>query len=140
MAREELKRREHQGLSQRHRTWGEQVPATDVDLFLIEYDFRRAVALIEYKDDSPRPLSYSERTSMAAIRDVGDRARLPFYLVRYRARDWTFIVHAENPLAHETLPDVLGRRLSELEYVEFLYRLRGREVPDIVVPNLSRVA
>lgn len=140
MARHERYGTRHDWLSVRHRAWGDDCPATDVDLLLIEYDARKPVALIDYKEGFDRPLTASERASLAAQRELASLAGLPFYVVRYREADATFYVEPQNELAEAAVPAALRLRLSERNYVRFLYRLRGRDVPDIILPNLSRAA
>lgn len=141
MAREERYGTRHDGLTARHRAWGDDCPATDLDLLLIEYDQRKAVAIIDYKEGFDRPLTVSEKASLAAQRDLADRAGLPFFIVRYRLADWTFVIAAENERARLAVNEAwLGVRVSERNYVRFLYHLRGRPVPDIILAGLSRAA
>jgi hypothetical protein len=47
-------------LSQRHRAWGFDVPAVDIDYFLA-YDNGKAVALIEYKHERAQPQDFTSR-------------------------------------------------------------------------------
>lgn len=123
-----------EAMSRRHRQYGFDVPATDIDFLLIEYDRCRACALIEYKHENAAP-QHPSAPSYRILAGLGDAAGLPAFAVRYAERfDW-FLVVALNPLALARVP---GRqRMSEIEYVRFLYSLRGKACPDQVVAALN---
>ena len=44
-----------QALSERHRAWGWDCPALDMDFVMIEYDNGKATALVEYKHEQAAP-------------------------------------------------------------------------------------
>ncbi len=67
-------------LSGRHRLWGWDCPWQDIDW--LEYDNGHPVALFEYKHSSAPPLNPSHLGVQAMI-ELADRARLPFFGVRY---------------------------------------------------------
>lgn len=94
---------------------------------MIEFDQGIAFALIEYKAGLERKLTEGERWSIRAIRDLADRADLPAYVVKFENEPWRFRVYPLGDRGAGQLP--LGdheRVLSETEYVDFLYQLRGR--------------
>lgn len=115
-----------QSLSERHRRWGFGLPAADLDFLLIEHDKGQPCALIEYKHECSPP-QYVGHPSYQALARLGDRATLPALAVRY-ARDFSWwLVVPINDLARDLFPT--RKRLSEAEWVQMLYRLRGHEMP-----------
>lgn len=141
-------------LSARHRTWGDAVPAMDIDLIVVEYDFRIPVALIDYKLGL-NYVSYShERFNLAIVSTLASGYRgprvpsapmsdegLPFFIVSYRHDPWQFKVNPHNEAAKKILPqDTWNLILSEERFVRFLYWLRGRKAPDEILDNIRRAA
>jgi hypothetical protein len=123
-------------LGLRHRLYGFEVPAVDVDFLLCEYSNNLPKALIEYKHRSaaserckwngnqvPRILF---KSAIATLRMLAERACLPFYVAFYD-EDWTYEVYqlhdAERYCVHR-------HDFTETEYVEFLYKLRGMKMPE----------
>ena len=115
-----------QRLSERHRRWGWDCPMVDIDFLALEYDEGKAAAIVEYKHENAAP-QYASQPSYRAIIDLGDRAGVPVFAVRY-ADDfsWWRVI----PLscgAKKILASV--QSMTEEQWVTFLYRLRGRDVP-----------
>lgn len=110
-------------LSGRHRRWGWDCPAADVDLLLVEYDGGKAVAIVEYKRGG-FDRDYFSSTNYRAIVDLGDRAGVPVIDCRYTPDFVFWKVVPLNDLARAILPPVSF--MSEEEWVTLLYRLRGR--------------
>lgn len=123
-----------QGLSERHRQWGWDCPAVDLDFLFLEYDRGKAVAIIEYKHENARPAYLSHPTYQAMI-DLGNRASIPVFGVRYAADYSWYKITPLNPKAHEYLPE--RQEMDEAGWVAFLYRLRGYQVPRSVLENLG---
>ena len=122
-------------LNDRHRLWGWDCPATDIDEF-VEYDNGKAAALIEYKNEYAQVV-YPTNTNRRALVDVCDRARLPCFGVRYADN---FAWWRITPLNDEARRVITGCvQMSEREYVAFLYKLRGREAPADVLERVSDV-
>jgi hypothetical protein len=97
----------------------------DLDFVLCEYDEGQPYAIIEYKAELARPVHLAHPT-MRALRNLSDRARLPFLLTTY-ATDYTlYRVQSLNYYAthHEAVHDQM--EFSEQQYIDFLLRLRGR--------------
>lgn len=114
-------------LSARHRRWGWDCPAVDLDFLFLEYDRGRAVALVEYKHEKAAP-QYAMHPTYQAMVDLGTRAGVPVFACRY-ANDFSW--WAVVPLsagARSWLPE--RQTMTEREWVSFLYRLRGYELPD----------
>lgn len=123
-------------LSERHRAWGEcymaDIDHIVTDMTAVEYDNRKAVALIEYK-------YYSNSTDLncaniAAIEDLANRASLPFFVVQYDAGDWEFLVRPRNEQARVFVPKRTW--MSESDYVCLLHRLRGKDAPTVLLDKL----
>ena len=126
-------------LSAKHRTWGYNVPAVDIDFLMIEYDQSVAKALVEY-----RHINGAVRVdaSVKAIIDLADRAGLPFFIVQYyyatddgtRWKEATvdtpafFRITTMNKLAEQAYFSWGDEWMSEQQYREWLHEIRGRKV------------
>lgn len=126
------------GLSERHRMWGWNCPAVDLDFLFLEYDRGKASAIVEYKHENARPMSVVHPTYLA-LRDLADRAQLPAFVVRYGGDYSWFAVSPINDRATEALGTENSKFMSEAQWVEFLYRLRGYAPPTNVLEKLRRV-
>ena len=114
-------------LSARHRQWGWDCPAVDIDFLLIEYCYSEPAALIEYKkENAPEPMP--DNQSYRALTTLGNRAELPVFLVRYTPDFAKFTVVTLNQKARDVLP--LTTDMTERQYVDFLYSLRGLPLPE----------
>jgi hypothetical protein len=119
------------GLSERHRKWGWNVPAVDIDFYL-EYDNGKPAGLIEYKAQTAPAVDPARDRNSQALVNLADAARIPQFGVRY-ARDFSWwIVSPLNARAQQWVP-AAHQEMTEREYVAFLYRLRGyRDLPHTV--------
>ena len=122
-------------LSERHRMWGWDCPMIDVDFLAVEYDVSRPVALVEYKNEHARPVLATDQSRKVLAR-LGDMAGLPSFLARYASSFEWFRVGGINACAKDRLGAV-QKTFSELEWVEFLYGLRGRSTPDNVAVKIE---
>ena len=121
-------------LSERHRRWGWDCPAVDLDFLFLEYDRGKAVALVEYKHEKAPPQYVSHPTYQAMI-DLGTRASVPVFAVRY-ANDFAwFRVRALNEIGKEWLAAMC--EMNEEEWVTFLYRIRGYDPPRSLLDGLK---
>ena len=127
-------------LSQRHRTWGLNAPAMDIDFLLIEYDNCTPKAIIDYKHENSTIDINS--ASARTLGTLGDMATIPAYIVVYghdqydknalwsapapEATHW-FTVNPLNDIAVNPHSNMI--KIPELKYVDFLYKLRGRFMP-----------
>jgi hypothetical protein len=124
-------------LSERHRKWGWDAPFVDFDG--IEYDDGKPLFMVEYKHELAPPVS-PQASNVRALCAVGDRADLPFFIVRYgSAPDWWFIVRPANKVAKK-LRDLPQGRISERDYVLFRYRFAGRTPPSDVLDQFAAPA
>ncbi len=113
-------------ISARHRTWGYDCPALDIDFLMLEYDQGKAAALVEYKHENAPPLRRAH-PSVQAVIDLADRAGLPAFAVRYADDFSSWYAMALNSYARALLPE--DNFLSEAEWVAVLYQCRGRTLP-----------
>lgn len=115
-----------QRISERHRRWGWDCPAADVDFLMLEYDRGKAAALVEYKHEMAAP-QYPTHPTYRALIDLGNRAGIPVFGVRY-ADDWSWWrVTPLNGWAKKWVPK--QTRMTEEDWITLLYRIRGIEVP-----------
>jgi predicted nucleic-acid-binding protein len=120
-------------LSLRHRAWGWNCPAVDIDFVMLEYDMGFPVALVEYKHEYAQLVSLSH-PSYKAMADLCDRADIVFFCVRYSLDLTSFKVIPLNAKAKVYLSD--RAVMTEVEYVAFLYKMRDREIPESVIDAL----
>lgn len=114
-------------LSQRHRKWGWDCPAVDLDFLFLEYDKGEPVAIVEYKHERASPQYASHPTYQAMIR-LGTRAGVPVFASRYTDDFSVWNVVSLNELATKILPQ--RKAMTEREWVTFLYQLRGYTPPE----------
>ena len=112
-------------LNDLHRTFGWDCPVTDIDF--LEFDNRKAVALFENKKQNA-PICYPNNASRCALVDLGNRAGIPVFGLRYSNDLTRFDITPLNPMARKYLTGTV--RHSVDQYKNFLYRLRGRRVED----------
>jgi len=107
----------------------------DVDWLAIEYDEGRAMALVEYKHERAE-IQWANHPSYRALCDLGNRAGVPVFAVRY-AEDFSWWrVTALNATGRAFVPQRVD--LTEEEYVALLYRVRGRTMPADLFVNLTQ--
>lgn len=114
-------------LSQRHRRWGWDCPAVDLDFLFLEYDKGKAVALVEYKHERAAP-QYRTHPTYQAMIDLGTRAQIPVIGCRY-AQDFSWWrPRALNAIAKIWI-QAEQSQITERDWVTLLYRIRGYEPP-----------
>jgi len=128
-------RRERQGwrdeaISARHRSWGWNCPALDIDFLMLEYDDGKASAIVEYKNEHAAR-QQSGHASYRALCDLGNKANLPVFGVRYASDFSWWRVTALNAEAGKYLKEN-PTEMSETEWVKLLYATRQRGLPDDV--------
>lgn len=116
-------------LSLRHREWGIDCPASDIDC-LVEIARGVPVAIIEYKKANARVADSIQ--SIRSVEILADRAKVAFFLVRYSTarRKWYFRIERANAIGTEMLRSDgfrIPAAFSEVEFVRFLYRIRRRD-------------
>ena len=130
MTREVAKERtgwRDQRISERHRSWGFDCPALDIDFLMLEYDYGIPTALVEFKHEDAPPLRMGH-PSIRALKYLCTRASLPLFLVRYADDFSWFHITPGNDKASELIPEPV--HLTEPEWIKLLYCCRGRNAPD----------
>ncbi|MGO8854398.1 MAG: hypothetical protein ACLQO1_01620 [Steroidobacteraceae bacterium] len=125
-----------QEISDRHRRWGADCPAVDLDFLLTEIHVGEPAALVEYKHFRARPVD-SAAAVFLALRRLADRAEIPFLVAWYWPNSWAFRIRPLNDLAREHFED--PEDLSERAYVQRLYRLRRLTLARSLSESLSDV-
>ncbi len=115
-------------LSRRHRSWGWDVPMLDIDFLVVEYDAGIPKAMIEYKD-TRASICRSGHPSYKALRWLCNATKLPLFAVRYSLGFNYWRVVPLNIFATKAIEDTIEFQ-SESAFVEWLYKLRGKEMPD----------
>ena len=121
-------------LSRRHRQWGWDCPAVDIDFLLLEYDTGKAAAIVEYKNERAKPVLACHPTYQAMI-DLGNRAGVPVIVCRYTDDFSSWMITPLNDEARKYIPQ--RAKLTEREWVSLLYKIRGYEVPQKVLDDLN---
>jgi hypothetical protein len=110
-----------QEISARHREWGFDCPAVDVDFLAVEYNFGKPVALVEYKRFTAEQPN-TKHPTYRALHELAQLAGLPFFISFYWPDIWAFKVCPMNDAAHQYFKQ--DEMLTEYEYVTRLYRMR----------------
>jgi hypothetical protein len=123
-------------LSQLHREWGVECPATDIDL-LVEAKAGYPIAIVEYKRrDWGTSTEWVQSKSNQIVRRLARAADVAYIAVHYRQteRGWLFCVkHSEGPNTDLFPTDTV---FNEIGFVKALYAMRGH--PISMVDELPR--
>ncbi len=122
-----------EALSQRHRRWGWDCPAADLDFLFLEYDRGKAVAIVEYKNEHAAPQYACHPTYMAMI-DLGNKAGLPVFACRYSDDFTKWKAVPLNDKAREFLSE--RKTLTEQGWVRLLYSICGYDIPQEVLNGI----
>lgn len=120
--------------SVRHKTWGFGCPTVDIDLLIIEYDHSEPKAIIEYKNEYAHFVDFNN-SNYRAIASLCKKAGIPFFNCKYATDYSWFDVIPLNPMGREILP--IPGVMTEIEFVTFLYGLRGSAVPESVKETIN---
>lgn len=113
-------------LSLRHREWGFNCPAVDLDFVMLEYNHGKPCALVEYKHTRAQKHDPSHATYRALI-DLADNYRpgpLPCFVAVYDPEFWSFLVYPLNDPAKNHYRGCVGTALTEKRFVKSLHLLR----------------
>lgn len=102
---------------------------------LLEFSGRKAVALVEYKNEHAKK-QYKSHPTFQALIDLGERAGLPVFACRYTTDLRHYNVIPLNRNATIVLPD--RELLTETQYVTMLYDMREKEVPPDVLEKIRQ--
>jgi len=114
-------------LNERHRKWGWDCPAVDLDFLFLEYDKGQPVAIVEYKHEKAS-LQYASHPTYQAMINLGTRANIPVFAVRYSNDFSSWNVIPLNEISKTKVPE--RTCMTEREWVTFLYKLRGYSPPE----------
>lgn len=117
-----------QDISERHRKWGYNCPAVDLDFVVAEYNHGKPVALIEYKNRRFDAANTAQQTysALKALADGYVDGPIPFLIAIYDSDDWWFRVQPINYRAREYYRHCLGEAISEQRFVRSLYLMRKK--------------
>lgn len=130
-----------ESLAVRHSSWGFDAPAPGMTFPMIEYDRGEPLAVISYIRRGVQLPTGSEVMSAynafgSLYRETGDQQ--PFFTVMYDPRNWSYKMFGHNESARSFLDTspYLARgsgwvRMTEKQFANNLYRLRGRYAPDL---------
>lgn len=126
-------------LNELHRGWGYDVPMVDIDFLAVEYNHRRAYAVIDYKHERAYDLGLRSANA-SALADLATRAGVPALIVRYwpppvGSNDWVFQTFPLNDAARAFAK--AGYLLSERGYVRMLNTMRDGIVDEAHLETLS---
>jgi hypothetical protein len=109
---------------------------------MVEYDKGKAKAIVEYKHEYAE-IQHSEHASYKALIDLAgiDRHALPVFGTRYTNDFTMWEITSLNRESYELLrlqastteiigPTAIKLTMNEREWVEFLYKIRGRNLPN----------
>lgn len=123
-----------EGLSRRHRRWGWDCPAVDLDFLMLEYDHGKASAIVEYKNEHAAP-QYATHPTYQAMIDLGNRAGIPVIACRYTDDFSKWRVVPLNEYAKTFIPE--RAELTEKQWVKLLYKIRGYDIPNSVLDGID---
>lgn len=127
-----------QAISKRHRDWGFNCPAVDLDFLMVEYNIGEPAALVEYKLFSARMPDLRHATYRALESLANRLPPIPFMIAFYWPVAWAFRVHPVNDMAMALYgPDHVD--LTEREFVESLYRARGWAIQEHTLRRLNTI-
>ena len=115
-----------QEISRRHRDWGMNCPAVDLDFVLLEFNHGVPVAVVDYKHCAKaNPLEGLNEWAIKAMSELYNRhgENLPFFVARYWPGSWAFKVLPMNDPARELLPDE-WISMTEQRWVTGLHHIR----------------
>lgn len=124
-------------ISKRHRKWGFNCPAVDLDFLMVEYNHGLPVAIVEYKHHCAR-MPNTRHPTYRALRDLADNYAghgLPFIVAFYWPDIWAFRVKAINESALKWFDK--DAHMTEREYVTRLYDIRELTCNEQTKNNLN---
>ncbi len=126
-----------EAISKRHREWGFDCPAADLDFLVVEYNIGLPVALIEYKHfRAQNPVI--KHPTYCALTALADRAPpIPFLIVFYWPEIWAFRVLPINEVSKTNFQE--GELLTEFDFVARLYHMRRLVLSQNISSKLNRL-
>lgn len=121
-------------LSDRHRLYGSDIAACDLDFILIEYAYGKAAALVEYKRLKNLRSASLNSTSISALFSINDK--LPTYVIAYSDR-FDFYFLKRNAAGGQALEQFLASRNQKIEYKPVVFADEDEKFSGIKAPCLS---
>ena len=118
-----------QEISERHRQWGYNCPAVDLDFVVVEYNHSKPVCIVEYKEEHAKVDNLSHPTYLALI-ELADNQKepIPCFIATYNSDKWWFRVTPLNNSAKEYYKHVLGIAITEQRFVRSLFLMRKKNL------------
>lgn len=115
-----------ESISRRHRIWGWNCPAVDLDFVMCEYNHGKPCALVEYKHANAGTINVTHPTyrAIAALADGYSPGALPAFVAIYDSDTWAFKIITLNDAARKHFGHREGMILTEQEFVRDLYVMR----------------
>lgn len=133
-----------EAISKRHRLYGFDCPAVDVDFLMIEYDRGKPVALVEYKHFHALGPGYQINTSILlhpsyrALLSLANASKIPFLIAYYHPEVWSFkILPANNRACTWFRFSKRNQWIAEYDFVCTLYAIRGSRPEQAILEQLS---
>lgn len=128
-----------QEISNRHRAWGYNCPAVDLDFLVAEYHKGLPVAIIEYKHYMARQpvLDHPTYRALSALADNYSDGGLPFLVAFYWPDIWAFRVIPVNDCAKKHFAQL--EEFTEYDFVARLYRLRRLTLAKALEGELRKI-
>ncbi len=120
-------------ISGRHRQWGFNCPAVDLDFLMVEYNMGAPVGLVEYKRCTARPPNLKHPT-YRALKKLADSAKVPFFIAFYYPDIWAFRIITVNECSKTWYEN---KTYTERQYVKILYDIRARCIEKDVFEKLN---
>jgi len=124
-------------ISNRHRLWGWDCPAVDIDFLMCEYNLGQPIGIIEYKHHNIGGIN-KNNISYKVLKNLADQRinPIPFFIVLYWRDIWAFRVIPMNDKA-ETFVNQ-PTMMTEYEYVGMLYRIRRNMLKQEIAEKLNK--
>lgn len=121
-------------ISLRHRAWGANCPAVDLDFLVVEYNVGKPCLLVEYKHYTAKKPNLKHPT-YRALSELASNSNIPFILAIYWPECWAFKVKPVNVEARQHYDD--WQFMSERQFVNSLYRIRRIVLSDEISGMLN---
>ena len=126
-----------QGISERHRQWGFNCPAVDLDFLMVEYNKGIPVGLVEYKHFKAMQPNLKHATYRALVA-LAEASGLPFVIAFYWPDTWAFRVYPINDTAKRHFKSEY-EDMSEMQFVTRLYKIRYLAVGQELTGKLNTI-
>ena len=113
-------------LSERHGHWGFNCPAVDLDFVVVEFNYGKPCALVEYKhkNASTPDIGHATYRALVDLADGYKSRQLPCFIAVYDPIVWAFKVTPLNDSARKHYAHCDGEWITEQRFVKSLHLLR----------------